>query len=625
MNSLFELIDFDDIETKKPEADKSAPGENHSADEIAIIGAAVKLPRADNLRELWNNLLFGISACSDFPDQRYRDIENWFKCRNIRLTPQMFKKGNYLTDIDKFDYDFFGLSADDANMMDPLHRLLLETFWNCLEDGGYCMQKVSGTCTGIYVGFNNDDIERYSRMLQEKRVRFTMATMENNLSSILASRLSYLLNLKGPAMLIDTACSSSLCALHIACQGLKNEDCEMALVGGINIGMVPIKYEGFRVESESDTLSPFDDSADGTVVGEGVVSLLLKPLRYAVRDRDHVYAVIISSAINQDGMSVGISAPNAVAQRNVMVNAWEKAGINPEEISYMEAHGTGTKLGDVIEMEGIRQAFERYTDRKQFCGIGSVKANIGHIEGASGLAGVVKLMLSLQNRVIPKTIAFNRPNHSIAFEDSPVFLVDRLTPWESTGGRRTCGISSFGLSGTNCHAVLREFSKDAPVSPEPAESAPYLLAVSAKSAYSFQQLLRAYAELLVENPAIDLESMCYTAGYGRDHHRYRAAFVFTQKRELLDALKSAWNGDAARFDTNGLLRSEEKEALDREADRLVLDASQKRGGECHQSYLDISRLYCRGAAVNWKLLYKNRAVKTLSLPVYPFERHRCWI
>lgn len=297
--------------------------------------------------------------------------------------------------------------------MDPRQRLFLESAWSTLEDAGYSGGQLSGTKTGIYVGLSSDGSNEYFKLIEQGDPSLIGLSTAGNIKSFIASRLAYILDLQGPSMIIDTACSSSLVALHVACQAIKNNECEAALVGGVNIKIFPKTEEenkmGIGISSSDSKIRTFDDQADGTNSGEGVASILIKPLHKAIRDRDHIYAVIKGSAVNQDGSSVGITAPNMTAQENVIVEAWRQAHVDPRTITYWEAHGTGTKLGDPIEVHAIQRAFSRFTDRKQFCAIGSLKTNIGHLDSLAGLAGLMKAVMAIQYKKYRPACISNSP------------------------------------------------------------------------------------------------------------------------------------------------------------------------------------------------------------------------
>ena len=354
-------------------------GNGQSKDDIAIIGLSSKLPSANDYETFWENLKAGKDCITEFPEERKKDIEGFLKYTYVGDREKVeYNQGGYIEDIDKFDYKFFGLSPKEASLMDPNQRVFLETAWNAIEDAGYGGDKIVGSRTGLYIGYSGWPM--YGQFVSQIEPESLSLSIAGNMSAIIASRIPYLLNLRGPSMLIDTACSSSLVALHTACKAIKNGDCEQAIVGGIRIILTPIDgMIQYGIESKDYRAKAFDDNASGTSLSEGIIAIVVKPLKKAVADRDNIYAVIKGSAINQDGASIGITAPNVLAQEDVIVKAWKDANINPETLSYIEAHGTGTILGDPIEIDGLQKAFRRYTDKKQFCAIGSVKTNFGHL------------------------------------------------------------------------------------------------------------------------------------------------------------------------------------------------------------------------------------------------------
>ncbi|MFD1905729.1 beta-ketoacyl synthase N-terminal-like domain-containing protein [Paenibacillus rhizoplanae] len=354
----------------------------------------------------------------------------------------------------------------------------LEVSWEALEDAGYAEKELNGSRTGVYVGDTDAD---YLKLIQEMEPY----ALPGNTISIVASRLAYILNLASGSHLIDTACSASLAAVHHAIKGLITGDCEMALAGGLNLTLFPID-EGLAdigIASTDYKARTFDADANGTVWGEGFCTVVLKKLKNAKRDRDHIYAVIKGSAMNSDGKSNGITAPSARAQSELIQAAWRNAGIPLETMTYLEAHGTGTRLGDPIEMQGITGAIRSSTDHQQFCALGAVKTNIGHLDTAAGLAGFMKTVLALKHQAIPATLHFHDPNPHIDFMNSPVFVNTELMPWTTSNGvPRRAGVSAFGLAGTNCHVVLEEYQGDAPSAagiPEGPEIS--ILTLSAKS------------------------------------------------------------------------------------------------------------------------------------------------
>ncbi len=606
--------------------------------DIAIIGISLKFPMAENVTEFWSNLQDGRDCITNLSQERQKDAADFLSRLNMQGRDNRFIQGGYLDEIDKFDYGFFHLSPKEAALMDPNQRLFLQTVWNAIEDAGYGGEKLAGANTGVYVGFSKTSFD-YERLVSEVDPAEIPNFVVGNLPSIIASRIAYWLDLQGPTMVVDTACSSSLVAIHLACQGIKNGDCEMAIAGGVKTIPLPVKV-GLGMESSDDRTRSFDDASDGTGLGEGVAALLLKPLSKAIEDGDHIYAVIKGSAINQDGATVGITAPNPIAQSKVIVKAWEDAGVNPETITYIEAHGTGTKLGDPVEVAGLQKAFRKYTLKTEFCALGSVKSNIGHLYEAAGIAGVIKAVLALKYQKIPPTIHFQTPNRNIDFRQSPVYVNDRLLDWESMGSPRRCGVSSFGFSGTNCHLVLEEAPPEvAGLSKKNAQNME-LLTLSAKSQDSLRALISRYRSFLSRETGLSFSELCYTGNTGRGHYNYRLAILIKDEADLkrkidhLDCL-----ADLAKVDLDGVFYGSHKiTAADSKIEGEITETEKRELSQAANSkltefiktgdeslLLDVSKLYIQGAEVVWETLYKGKKLKKISLPVYPFERKRCWI
>ncbi len=428
--------------------------------EVAIVGIALNFPHANTTAEYWCNLINGVDCTSDFSKNRIEDIKNYTSYfTQIPFEKLNYLYGGYLDNIADFDYNFFNISLSEAKLMDPSHRLFLQKVIESLKDAKISKNDVMGKNVSVYLGYSNNPI--YGQVISRSDPSLHAATVAGNTPSIAAGRVSHFLDLHGINMVIDTACSSSLVAAHMAFKAVQNEECEMAIAGGVRLSILPID-SGVKVGIESSTTktSAFDDSSDGTIWGEGVAAVVLMPLEKAIEKNLNIYAVIKGSAVNQDGKSIGLTAPNMLAQSQVIESAWKDAKINPETISYIETHGTGTKLGDPIEIGAIKNAFSKYTNKKQFCAIGSVKNNIGHLDSASGLANLIKACLSLKNKKISPTINFNRPNKNIDFIDSPVYVNVEPKSWETAEVPRRCGVSSFGFSGTNCHMILEEVTVD---------------------------------------------------------------------------------------------------------------------------------------------------------------------
>ncbi|WP_082063125.1 non-ribosomal peptide synthetase [Paenibacillus sp. IHBB 10380] len=604
-----------------------------SLKEIAIVGISAKLPQAQTHNEFWDVLLSGIDCVGEFPESRRRELEPYLQKLGAMYNNISIFDGAYLDDISSFDYSFFRLSPKEASLMSPNQRLFLQTACNALEDGGYGGEALQGTRTGVFIGHNADALHDYKRVIEAVNPEALSLAAPGNLSSMIASRISYLLNLRGPAISVDTACSSSLVAVHLACQSIRSGECDMALAGSVKINLLPLDI-GIRlgIESSDNRAKPFDDSSDGTGIGDGVVAMLLKPLSTALQDGDHIYAVIKGSATNQDGSSVGITAPNALAQEDVIVRAWEAAGIDPETVTYMEAHGTGTTLGDPIEVDGITRAFSRFTDKMQFCAIGSIKSNIGHLDHAAGIAGLLKGILSLYHKQLPPTLHFRFPNRKISFIDSPLYVNNELMPWSDENGARRCGVSAFGMSGTNCHVVLEEAPLiNNEINKYEVEDDVSLLCLSGHSKGALKHMIQGYREWISARDADSwsIEDLCFTAATGRGHYKYRLAIVAADQVELRRIINSldierigemnaleVYYGFAASTDAGISDEVVVQELLDHEASGKRRDRGM---------LIQIAERYVAGARMDWARMYSREHRQRIPIPVYPFDRHSCWV
>lgn len=587
--------------------------------DVAIIGMSCNFPDAKSPEEFWNNISSGKISIKEFPQSRVNNIKDYLKLKGKKNISYL--KGAYLEHIDKFDSDFFKITPKEASFMNPVQRLFLENVWQTVEDSGYGGNKLSGTNTGVYLGFGGDiEGNKYMQMLSEifgwEQLSIAIA---GNLSSIIPSRISYILDLTGPSMVIDTACSSSLVAVHTACQAIRNGECDQAIAGGIRISLLPLQDSLKAGMESSDGLTrAFDDSSDGTGLGEGVGTVFLKPLYRAEEDGDPIYAVIKGSAINQDGATMGITSPNPLAQMQVIKKAWDNAKVHPETISYIEAHGTGTKLGDPIEIDGITRAFSEYTNKKQFCGLGSVKTNIGHLYEAAGIASLIKAVLCLENKKLPPSINFNVPNEKINFLESPIFIVNSLIDWETECVPRRCGISSFGFSGTNCHLILEEYVQKEEVTSNK-RNKKRIFALSAKKKELLEGYIERYIEYLTKNSNMNIDDICYTAGTGRGHYKHRVAFTIESVEELLSKLKSIKELDESVNKEIYYGANEEKQSLDEEAEILLnCDLITEKNLE------KLCELYVNGASIHWDNLYQNEKRKRVRLPTYYFADKTLW-
>ncbi|WP_217224197.1 SDR family NAD(P)-dependent oxidoreductase [Streptomyces anulatus] len=612
---------------------------------VAVIGMSGRVGDAPDLDRFWEMTVRGERGHRELSEERRADVDAYLAARGAPPpSADRYWGGTRLPSVAAFDYPFFSMSRQEARAVDPNQRIFLETAWAALEDAGHLNAGLRGRKVGVYAGMSSDFGEDYRTMLQAVAPDAPEISVAGNVKSIIAGRIAYLLNLRGPAMLIDTACSSGLVAVHTACRAVQRGDCTMALVGAVNSDLLPVVADssGIGIKDLQDTSSgdgrtrTFDRKGDGTSAAEGCIVLVLKALDDARRDGDTVHAVILGGAVNQDGASNGITAPNAEAQADLIDAALADAGVPAERISYIEAHGTATRLGDPVEIGGIERAFSRHTSRKQFCAIGTVKTNIGHMDNASGLAGLAKVVLSMRHRTLPASLGFEEPNPNIVFPLSPVYVNDRTVPWgDDPDETLYAGISSFGLSGTNCHLVVR--SADPEPAPDPAPApALSVLPLSAPDAAGLRRLVERYRQFLGTRE-VRIADLCHTASTGRSHHRARAAFVFADQPGLLALLDrfAGSDGDpaadediatgefrivAAAGERGGPHRitAAERERLSREAD-LLLDGAPDRDG-----LRRLARRYVRGADVDWPRA-STPGARRIPLPTYPFEPLRCWI
>jgi non-ribosomal peptide synthase protein (TIGR01720 family) len=503
-----------------------------SIEGIAIIGMAGRFPGAKNTDDFWQNLQDGVESISFFTDD---------ELIGAGINPSLLEDNNYvkaggvLEDIDLFDAAFFEINPKEAENTDPQHRLFLETAWEALESAGYDSTK-SENRIGVYAGTSLNNYLPFDLNHDQVGSAQSYQKLIGNDKDFLTTRVSYKLNLTGPSITIQTACSSSLVAINLACQSLLNYQCDMALAGGVSI-RVPQKT-GY-LHQQGGTLSPdghcraFDAKAQGTTIGSGVGVVVLKRLADAITDRDYIYGVIKGAAINNDGsVKVGYTAPSVDGQAIAFAEAIMLAGIEPETISYIEAHGTGTALGDPIEVSALTKVFRANTEKKGFCAIGSVKTNIGHLDAAAGVTGLIKTALALKHQLIPPSLNFEQSNPEIDFANSPFYVNTKLTAWKAGKTPRRAGVSSLGMGGTNAYVVLEE----APTLSTSSNSRPqHLLVISAKTRSSLETTTQNLAQYLEKHPELNLADVAYTLQVGRREFNYRHILVC---QDIPDAVKA---------------------------------------------------------------------------------------
>lgn len=520
-----------------------------SQESIAIIGMGCKFPGGvNNTEEYWSLLRDGIDGISEVPSTRWdvKEYENFGQLQPGKIST---KYGGFLERIDQFDAQFFRIAPREATYTDPQQRILLETSWEALENAGIDPESLANTPTGVFLGIFSHDYE----LLQVKQYDaqdFEAYFGTGNSASIAAGRLSYFFGFTGPAISVDTACSSSLVAVHLACQSLALGECNIALAAGINLILSPELSMTF---SQAGMLSPegrcktFDAKANGYVRSEGVGVVVLKRLSQAIADNDNILAVVKGTAINQDGASNGLTAPNGLSQEAVIHKALSQANVSPLDVSYVEAHGTATSLGDPVELKALEAVYGENRSGEQPLIIGSVKTNIGHTEAAAGIAGLIKVVLSMQNNYIPPHLHFQELNPLIALDLIPAVIPSSGMEWKKSvsGSLRLAGVSSFGFSGTNAHVILQEAPVLAPVTAE-IERPCHLLTLSAKSSKALKELVQSYETYLKLNSDVTLADICFTANTGRSHFEYRLAVVAESLVELSEEL-SNFAGDKENF------------------------------------------------------------------------------
>lgn len=496
--------------------------------DIAIIGIAGRFPNSADIKEFTHLLKEGRDGVRELSRKRKSDT-------NLSFDKEYQVLG-FLEDIDKFDYDFFGILPGEANYMDPHQRILLEVVYHAIENAGYNVDDFNGSNTSIFIG---DTSQEYHRLAES----FDPLLITGNLSAITAGRIARYFNLIGNAQMVDTACSSSLVALHNACNELMLGQADCALVAGINLVLFPAEksVDEIGIMSNDGRARSFSADANGTGGGEIAGCVLLKPLEAALRDNDTIQAVIKGIAVNQDAQrSSSLTAPSSNAQSEVIIKAWKQANIDPSTISLIEAHGTGTKLGDPIEVEGITKAFREYTEKHQFCALSTIKSTIGHTNTAAGIAGLIKTVLSLKNKELYASLHFSEPNPLIDFVDSPVYVNTKHNTWDTENNQiRRAGVSSFGLSGTNCHLVLEESPEHFSGNLATLTNEPLTYTLSSKTKEGLLLNAKALQTFLVEKSSEDIfaKDVSFTLNVGRKHYKHRLAFVASSLNEFSEKLK----------------------------------------------------------------------------------------
>lgn len=584
---------------------------------IAIVGMSGRFPGASNVNTFWENIKANKDFVTEVPKDRW-DWQEYYGNTAIDKRKTTAKWGGFIDDIDKFDPLHFSISPKEAELMDPQHRLAIEEAYHALEDAGINPETLSGTNAGVFIGSYFDD---YATLIDRSRI--TDSQIITGLSqALVANRISYLLDLHGPSETIDTACSSSLVAIKRGIEKIQNGECNVVIAGGVSLVLMPdllfpLSQAGFL--SKEGRCKTFDQSANGYVRGEGVGMIVLKPLSQAKADGDRIHAVIRGASENHGGKANTLTSPNPNAQKDLLIKAYKSANVSPEQVGYIEAHGTGTPLGDPIETEGLKLAFKSlYKDEgksvptKPHIKLGSVKTNIGHLEPAAGIAGVIKVIQALKYKTIPGNVHLKEPNQYLDLENSPFELQKETTPWFTNNGQnRVAGVSSFGAGGSNAHVVLEEY-----VTEEKAYTTneATVIILSAKN----KKRLKDQVENLLEyssNTNVNVYDIAYTLQVGRESMEERLAIFVSNIQELKEKLENYLNGN----ETDILLGNtrKNKETVDQNELQIAIN---------DLALQTLTTYWIKGVNIDWKQLYRaDNTPNIVSLPTYPFARQRYWI
>ena len=603
---------------------------------IAIVGMSCRFPGdVDSPDSFWKLLQRKTDAISEVPTDRWQ-VDQYHAVEPNAPGKMISRNGGFIPNLYDFDASFFRVSPREAVTLDPQQRLALELGWEALEQAGIAPDSLSDVAeqsVGVFLGISS--IDHWQRLLAQSPEDIDAYLATGNSHSVAAGRLSFLLGVNGPSLAVDTACSSSLVAVHLACQSLRQQECNLALVGGVNRMLTPaasINFSKARMLSADGRCRTFDQAASGFGRAEGGGMVVLKRLSDAQAAGDRIQAVILGSATNHNGRTNGLTAPSKLAQVAVIQQALTASRITPAEVDYVETHGTGTALGDPIEVGALGQVFAK-AKRMEPILLGALKTNIGHAEAAAGMAGLIKTVLAIENKQIPANLHLDCPNPLIEWEALPFYLPGQTTAWPTETDACTAGVSAFGFNGTNAHLVVQsppslpkrptakrssDQSSVAHLSDREQPSTFHLLPLSARSATALTQLAARYAQHLAAHPDIAIADLCFTASVGRSHFPYRLAIISTSLGALRQTLVATLSGrpqlDCYYSDSyksgNPTLFSDEKassimpSAVSLAAISLAATAKQ----------------YVRGEAIDWSTLYQRQNHTKLALPTYPFQR-----
>ena len=635
---------------------------------IAIIGMGCRFPGADNPEEFWQLLQNGKDAIVETPAERW-DKSDYYAQKQSTLSKICTTYGGFVPHLKEFDASFFRIAPREAVSLDPQQRLLLEVSWEALENAAIATDKVRGSQTGVFIGVSA--IDYWHQLLSRNKTEIDAYLTTGNTHSLASGRISHFFDFTSTSISLDTACSSSLVAVHLAIKSLRDRECNMALAGGVNRLISPkisINFSQAKMLSPDGRCKTFDEGANGFVRSEGCGIVVLKRLSDAIADGDNIRAILLGSATNQDGRTSSITTPNSLSQQAVIKQALINSKVEPSQISYLETHGTGTSLGDAIELEALSKVFQ---DNEQLI-LGAVKTNIGHLESAAGIASLIKTVLALENKFIPLNLHLNQPNSNVEWSNLPFKLPQKAIPWKQTEQSRIAGVSGFGFSGTNAHVVVKEadvlVKEDGEKERErDGEKDLHLFALSAKNQKALLQLAAKYINYLELHPDVLIEDICYTVNVGRSHFNHRIALIVSSIAELQAELVqyTAQETTSQLCQSKANLNQEPKLALivsaqvsselKELAESLIensfissdtaniywqIDNPQTIPNNNQKTIVSqikpdlnnwqiiisgLAQLYVLGVNINQKALSKNCSGKKISLPTYPFQRQSYWL
>jgi 3-oxoacyl-[acyl-carrier-protein] synthase II len=641
--------------------------ENAKHEPIAVVGMGCRFPGANNPEEFWQLLQDGKDAITSIPDERWHEQNDSTRVDTSgRTCPTFPTWGGFVPHLQEFDPSFFRIAPKEAMSVDPQQRLLLEVSWSALENAAIPPEQVQGSQTGVFIGIAA--VDYWHQLLSRNNAEIDAYLTTGNTHSLASGRISHFFDFIGPSISLDTACSSSLVAVHLALKSLRDRECNMALAGGVNRLISPkvsINFTQAKMLSSDGRCKTFDEGANGFVRSEGCGIVVLKRLSDAIADRDQIRAILLGSATNQDGRTSSITTPSSLSQQAVIKQALVNSQVEASQMSYLETHGTGTSLGDAIELEALSQVFK---DNKELI-LGAVKTNVGHLEAAAGIVSLIKTVLALENHLIPANLHLKQPNSKVEWQKLPFKLPQKAIAWQPTTQPRIAGISSFGFSGTNAHLVVQEANREMGKWGD-GEKDSYLFTLSAKSTKALEQLAGSYIEYLQAHPDILIEDICHTVNLGRSHFNYRLAASVISPADLQTQLVQYLSQDLAQKSTADL--SQGKTNLNREtklalifkpenqelqelitsivdspvvdfaiadiyweiAEEQTLNSNQAKviysPIKLHEKNWQIlikglAQLYSLGANINWQTLGENSGGKKISLPTYPFQRATYWL